>query len=187
MSTGEHHTDAPFPAVLVETSAREHGVDPAAPGDALAAVHADLADGADSIYDHYRSGDDPAPLTVADDLAAVLFLESDPLEQVPTDVEPGLASAVRAAHSALAGAEGADDDLLAAHEPLVLPSEAVGRLVRTGLSRRQAEVHLLRERGLTVEETAVRLGTAASTVRVHRHRIDSKVEAARRLLERVEG
>jgi DNA-binding CsgD family transcriptional regulator len=187
MSTGDLHTAAPFPADLVEATAHEHGVDPAALGDALAAVHADLADGADAVYGYYRSGETPAPLPVADGLAVVLFLGADPLEQVPTDVDPDLRPAVAAAHAALAREGGADEAVLAAREPLVLPSEAVGRLVRAGLSRRQAEVQLLREHGVGVEATADRLGIAPSTVKVHRHRVDSKVAAARQLLEHVEG
>lgn len=179
--------DAPIPDELVAEVADRRGADPEVLGETLAAIHADLVDGADAILGHYRSTDGPEALSGPDGLAEVVFVPSEQWAQLPTELEDGERAAARAVHAAYARELGADEADLAASDPLVMPSETVGTLVRAGLSRRQAEVQVLRDIGLTQAEVGDRLGLATNTVKVHCHRIDTKVENARRLLAAVES
>lgn len=179
--------DAPIPDELVAEVADRRGADPDVLGETLAAIHADLVDGADAILGHYRSTGGPEALSGPDGLAEVVFVSSGQWDRLPTDLDEGERRAAKAVHAAYARDLGAGDAHLEASDPLVMPSEAVGTLVRAGLSRRQAEVQVLREGGLTQAEVGDRLGLATNTVKVHCHRIDAKVENARRLLDVVES
>lgn len=175
--------DVPIPTGTVATVADRRGIDPAGLGETLAAIHAALVDGADAILGHYRSTDGPEALSGADGLAEAVFVAPEQWAQLPTDLDERERAAAKAVHAAHARDLGASEADLEEYDPLVTPSQAVGTLVRAGLSRRQAEVQVLRDGGLTQAEIGDRLGLATNTVKVHCHRIDTKVENARRLLD----
>ena len=117
----------------------------------------------------------------------VLFVDAETWDQSAQAVPEEIRTAAKAAHAEFARELDVDDATLAAFDPLVVPSRAVGELVRGGLSQRQAEVQVLRDAGYTQREVGERLGMATNTVKVHCHRIDTKVENAKRLIELVEG
>jgi DNA-binding CsgD family transcriptional regulator len=178
----------PIPTALVERVADERSVDADALADLLAATYADLVDGADAIRTHYREEGHPAALDVGDGLATVLFVPADQWgSPVVSEYRGELRDAARAVHEAFARQRGASEEALAEFDALVVPSETLGRLVRAGLSRRQAEVQVLRGRGVTQAAIGDRLGMATNTVKVHCHRVDTKCEHARQLLALVEG
>lgn len=174
--------DVPIPDEHVEAAARRHDVDIAALRSALATLYSDLVDGADAIHTYYADGDNPESITARDGLVTVLFVDEETWNRQQSDPTGDLGVAARTAHAAFARELGADSSVLDATVPLVMPSETVGRLVRAGLSHRQAQIQVLRDAGLTQSEIGDRLGLATNTVKVHRHRIDTKVENARQLL-----
>jgi DNA-binding CsgD family transcriptional regulator len=178
---------SPIPEGVVAAVADARGIDADELAAALAEVHADLVDGADAIRGHYRSEGGPPALATPDGLAEVIFVAPEQWAATPTELADPVRSAARAAHAAHARELGADEALLEEYAPLVMPSETVGTLVRAGLSRRQAEVQVLRDRGLDNAAIADRLGIATNTAKVHAHRVDAKVENARRLLAVVGG
>lgn len=178
--------DVPIPARVVTAVAARNLIDEDDLWRALETIHGDIADGADAIIDHYRSTDAPDAVTVADGLATVVFVDERTWNRSARDLPDDLRAAAKAAHAEFAREVGAEPDREGT-VPLVMPSREVGELVRAGLSQRQAEVQVLRDRGLTQREVGERLGMATNTVKVHCHRIDEKVEDARRLLELVEG
>ncbi|MFB9804571.1 sigma factor-like helix-turn-helix DNA-binding protein [Haladaptatus pallidirubidus] len=67
-----------------------------------------------------------------------------------------------------------------------MPSHVLSGLIRSGLSRRQAETQVLRMEGKTQAEIGEELGLGTGTVKSHCHRIDAKVREATKLLELVE-
>lgn len=177
--------DVPIPRTHVTSVAARNLVDEGELADALASIHEHMVDGADAIHQHYRSEDNPEPVAVADGLATVVFVTGATWDQVLADVPDELRAPAKATHAEFAREFDVDEERLAGHDPLVMPSREVGELVRAGLSRRQAEVQVLRNRGLTQREIGERLGMATNTVKVHCHRVDTKVENAQRLLELV--
>ncbi|WP_323676356.1 LuxR C-terminal-related transcriptional regulator [Halorubellus sp. PRR65] len=180
--------DAPIPAATVEAVARRGDADERALARAVDELHASLVDGSDAIVDHAETRDAPAPVVVADGLATVVLVDDATWTQtlrthgVPDDLGP----TVRAVHAAFAADAAASAPDASRREPLVLPSRTVSELVRVGLSTRQAEVQVLHDTGLDYATIADRLRIAESTVKVHRHRIQEKVEQANRLLDAVE-
>lgn len=181
-ATTDAATWVPVPDDIVAAVAAEHAVSESALAAALARIHADLVDGADAIHQYYESADIGPSLVAADGLASILFVPEQQWRELPTDHSDELRAAAKAAHAAFARDCGASAAALTANEALVLPSETVGELARAGLSPRQADVHVLRDAGLTQGEIGDRLGMATNTVKVHCHRIDTKVEKAERLL-----
>ena len=174
--------DAPVPDDLVSTVAQQRGIDRDDLRSTLSANHSDLVEGADAILGHYRSTGGES-LAGPDGLAEVVFVAPEQWVRLPTDLDEPTRAAAKAVHAAYARELGASEADLDDLDSLVMPSEAVGTLVRAGLSRRQAEVQVLRDAGLTQAEVGDRLGLATNTVKVHCHRIDAKVENARRLLD----
>lgn len=175
--------DVPIPDELIADVAERHDVDEDELRDALAATYAYMADGADAIHEQYAAEDaTPDAPEVADGLASVIHVASDTWNQAVGDLSTTLRDAVMAVHARFADGLEAPGETPEDREPLVLPSERVGTLVRAGLSRRQAQVQVLDDAGLSTAEIAERLGVAESTVNVHRHRIDTKAEAAEQLL-----
>ena len=178
----------PISAERLSAIARRHDVDEDELREALVAIHDDLADGADAIHEHYAStGDAPEPITVADGLASAIYVDVAQWERTTATLPDDLRTAAKAAHAAIASEQEAGATTADGVSPLVMPSATVGRLVRSGLSRRQAEVQVLGTAGIADDEIADRLGIDESTVRVHRHRIETKVENAKRLLASVGG
>jgi|GEM_PF-2455287 len=177
--------DVPIPATYVTSVAARNLVDEGELAEALASIHERMVDGADAIHEQYRSEDNPEPVAVADGLATVVFVTSETWEQVLADVPEQLRAPAKTTHAEFAGEFDVDEERLEGYDPLVMPSQEVGELVRAGLSRRQAEVQVLRNRGLTQREIGETLGMATNTVKVHCHRVDTKVENATRLLELV--
>lgn len=180
--------DVPIPDEHVAEVADEHDVDRAELREALAASYAYMAEGADAIHEHHAS-DETAPdaTEAADGLASVIHVDAETRDQPTRDLPEGLREAVKAVHARFAAAEGTPASDAEGREPLVMPSERIGGLVRAGLSRRQAQVQILADAGLSTAEIADRLGLSENTVRVHRHRIATKVEEAERLLALLEG
>jgi DNA-binding CsgD family transcriptional regulator len=178
--------DVPIPKTHVTSVAARNLVDEGELADALAAIHEQMVDGADAIHEQYRSEDNPEPVAIADGLATVVFVTAATWEQVLADVPGELRGPAKATHTEFAAEFDVDEERPTEYDPLVMPSQEVGELVRAGLSRRQAEVQVLRNRGLTQRETGEKLGMATNTVKVHCHRVDRKVENARRLLELVD-
>lgn len=178
-------TWVPIPDDIVASVAAECGVSESALAEALARIHADLVDGADAIHQYYEAEDFGPSLGIADGLATVLFVPDQQWHRLPTDLTDEMREAATAAHAAFARASGASEESLAEKQALVMPSKTVGELTRGGLSHRQAEVQVLREAGLTQAAISDRLGVATNTVKVHCHRIDTKVENAERLLDLV--
>jgi len=177
--------DVPIPRTHVTSVAARNLVDEGELADALASIHDHMVDGADAIHQHYRSKDNPEPVAVADGLATVVFVTEATWEQVLSDVPEELRAPAKATHAEFAREFDVDEESLGEYDPLVMPSREVGELVRAGLSRRQAEVQVLRNRGLTQRKIGEKLGMATNTVKVHCHRVDTKVENAERLLELV--
>ena len=178
--------DVPIPARVVTAVAARNLIDEDDLWQALETIHRDIAEGADAIIDHYQLTDAPDAVSVADGLATVVFVDERTWNRSAADLPDELRTAAKAAHAEFAREVRAEPDSEGT-VPLVMPSREVGELVRAGLSQRQAEVQVLRDRGLTQREVGERLGMATNTVKVHCHRIDAKVEDARRLLELVEG
>jgi DNA-binding CsgD family transcriptional regulator len=172
----------PVPDDTIAAVAAEHAVSESALAEALARIHADLVDGADAIHQYYESADGGPSLDAADGLATVLFVPEQQWRRLPTDLTDEMRAAAKAAHAEFARDCGASEETLTSSEALVMPSATVGELARAGLSPRQADVHVLREAGLTQAEIGDRLGMATNTVKVHCHRVDTKVENAARLL-----
>jgi ATP/maltotriose-dependent transcriptional regulator MalT len=129
-----------------------------------------MVEGSDAIIDHHRSTDAPDPVTVADGLGTAIFVDEETWNRSAVDVPGELRAAAKAVHAEFAREVGTEYDREGT-VPLVMPSRAVGQLVRAGLSQRAV---------------GERLGMATNTVKVHCHRIDAKVEEARRLVELVE-
>jgi DNA-binding CsgD family transcriptional regulator len=179
--------DVPIPATYVTSVAARNLIDESELTDALASIHERMVDGADAIHEQYRSEDNPEPVAVADGLATVVFVASETWEQVLADVPEQLRTPAKTTHAEFAREFDVDEEQLGGYDPLVMPSQEVGELVRAGLSRRQAEVQVLRDAGYTQREIGEKLGMATNTVKVHCHRIDAKVEDAKRLVELVEG
>lgn len=188
MVTGNRASvDVPIPTRIVTAVAARNLVDEDDLWDALETIHRNVVDGADAIVDHYESSDSPEAVDVADGLATVLFVDAETWDQSAHAVPEGVRAAAKVAHAEFARELDVDDATLTAFDPLVVPSRAVGELVRAGLSQRQAEVQVLRDAGYTQREVGERLGMATNTVKVHCHRIDAKVENAKRLIELVDG
>jgi DNA-binding NarL/FixJ family response regulator len=184
-STPQTADGGPFPGSVLAAVADSHDLDESALAEAVETVHESMGDGADAILQHYRSTATTPPTTARDGLVAVIRVPQTTWETVGPDLSDEVRTAVRAAHAVFAdrlGVDSPDDDSTV---PLVTPSATVGRLVRAGLSRRQAEVQVLRDAGLTQAEIGDRLGIATNTVKVHCHRIDTKVENARLLVASV--
>jgi DNA-binding CsgD family transcriptional regulator len=178
----------PIPSSVVETVAERQAVDVTVLADAVESLHGSMVDGADAIHLQYRSTGGPPAHVARDGLVAVVFVPVATWNQVTADLDEEIRTAVRAVHAEFATDVGASVvEAAGSGVPLVVPSETVGRLVRSGLSRRQAEVQVLRDAGLTQAAVGERLGIATNTVKVHCHRIDEKVADARRLLRHVEG
>jgi DNA-binding CsgD family transcriptional regulator len=187
MSSGNQASvDVPVPTRIVTAVAARNLIDEGDLWDALEAIHRNVVDGADAVVDHYESGDGPEAVDVADGLATVLFVDAETWDQSAQAVPQEVRAAAKAAHAEFAGELDVEEATLDAYDPLVVPSRAVGELVRAGLSQRQAEVQVLREAGYTQREVGERLGMATNTVKVHCHRIDAKVDDAKRLIELVE-
>ncbi|WP_440990666.1 helix-turn-helix transcriptional regulator [Haloarchaeobius baliensis] len=180
-------TTTPFSESLVAEVVDEHGVDPDRLSDALASIHADLADGGDAIQRHYDDEYDQPWQTTDDGLAIVLFIGMDVWTQLADrlDLSDELCDAARATHTAFARA--VMDEALPDEEPLVMPSPRVASLVRAGLSPRQAQVQVLRDAGRSQEAIADELGLDLGTVKTHCYRIDRKVRDAQALLDAVGG
>jgi DNA-binding CsgD family transcriptional regulator len=177
--------DVPIPKAHVTSVAARNLVDEGDLAEALASIHERMVDGADAIHEHYRSEDTPEPVAIADGLATVVFVTGQTWEQVLTEVPEKLRGPAKATHAEFAEEFDVDGRRPAGYDPLVMPSREVGELVRAGLSRRQAEVQVLRNRGLTQREIGEKLGMATNTVKVHCHRVDTKVGNAKRLLDLV--
>lgn len=178
--------DVPVPTRVVTAVAARNLIDEDDLWRALETIHGDTVEGADAVLDRYQSTGAPDAVTVADGLATVVSVDEATWNRSASDVPADLRAAAKAAHAEFASEVGAEPDGEGT-VPLVMPSREVGELIRAGLSRRQAEVKALRDRGLTQREVGDRLGMATNTVKVHCHRIDAKVEDAKRLLELVEG
>ena len=178
--------DVPIPARVVTAVAARNLIDEDDLWQALETIHGDMADSADAIIDRYRSTDAADAVSVADGLATVVFVDERTWNRSAADLPDELRTAAKAAHAEFAQEVRAEPDSEGT-VALVMPSREVRALVRAGLSQRQAEVQVLRDRGLTQREVGDRLGMATNTVKVHCHRIDAKVEDARRLLELVGG
>jgi DNA-binding CsgD family transcriptional regulator len=174
--------NVPIPKTHVTSVAARNLVDEGDLAEALASIHEQMVDGADAIHEHYRSEDNPEPVAVAGGLATVVFVTGETWERVLAEVPEKLRGPARESHAEFAGEFDVAEASLGQYEPLVMPSQEVGELVRAGLSRRQAEVQVLRNSGLTQREVGERLGMATNTVKVHCHRVDTKVENAKRLL-----
>jgi len=179
--------DVPIPTRVVTAVAARNLIDESDLWDGLETIHRNVVDGADAVVDHYESRDGPEAVDVADGLATVLFVDAATWDQSARALPEDVRTAAKAAHAEFARELDVDDATLAAYDPLVVPSRAVGELVRAGLSQRQAEVQVLRDAGYTQREVGDRLGMATNTVKVHCHRIDAKVEDAKRLVGLVEG
>lgn len=178
--------DVPIPDAHVSTVASEHAISEPALADTLAEIHGDLVEGADAIHQYYRSEDTPQSTVAADGLAEVIFVPTRMWEEIPTELTDEQRAAAKVVHTEFARDLGVDEPILTTHDALVMPSAEVGKLVRAGLSRRQAEVQVLRKSGLTQAAIGERLGMATNTVKVHCHRIDTKVSSAARLLSLVD-
>lgn len=175
--------DVPIPDEHIADVAAQHDVDEAELREALAATYAYMADGADAIHERYAADDaTPDATETADGLASVIHVASDTWNEAVVDLSAALRDAVRDVHARFTDGLEGPAETPADREPLVLPSARIGELVRVGLSRRQAQVQVLDDAGLSTAEIAGRLGVAESTVNVHRHRIATKVEEAEELL-----
>lgn len=180
--------DVPIPDQHVAAVADRHDVDEDELQAALAERYAYMADGADAIHERHAADEaTPDAAETADGLAAVIHVAGDTVDQALEDLSARLRDAVKAVHASFTDGLEEPAETPADREPLVVPSARIGRLVRAGLSRRQAQVQVLDETGLSTADIADRLGVAESTVNVHRHRVDAKVEEARELLAQVEG
>ena len=167
--------------------ASEYAVSESVLTEALDRVHESLFDGADAIHQYYQSEDDLPSFVVSNEVAEVIFVPSLLWDQLQTDLADDIRTAVKAVHAEVARDVGASAEIPASLDPFVMPSSLVGELVRAGLSPRQAEVQVLRSAGLTQTEIGERLDMATNTVKVHCHRIDSKVDNAKQLLDLVEA
>ncbi len=188
-------TRAPIPAKIVVEVADRHGVDEDELMAVVTAVHDDLVDGADAIHAHYvaENGEndetpensDGSPQVVADGLAEVIFVRSARWNQMTErlDVADALQKPAKEVHADYARTLGTDERVLSERDALVMPSHVLSGLIRAGLSRRQAEVQVLRMAGRTQAEIGERLGLGTGTVKSHCHRIDTKIREATQLLE----
>ncbi|WP_257299658.1 hypothetical protein [Haloarchaeobius sp. FL176] len=176
----------PFSASLVADVARDRDVDRDRLADALASIHADLAEGGDAIQRHYDDEYDQPYHTTDDGLATVLFIGADVWTQLAErlDLPDDLRAAAERVHAAFA--RDVMDESVPGSEPLVLPSSRVASLVRAGLSLRQAQVQVLRNEGRSQQAIADELGLDVGTVKTHTYRIDRKVSEARALLAAVD-
>jgi DNA-binding CsgD family transcriptional regulator len=179
--------DTPIPGIHIATVASEHSVEESELTEALERIYKNLFEGADAIQRHYRSKDDRSSFVAADGIAEVIFISSQMWDQLQPDLTDEMQAAAKAVHAEFARNLGMPAGPSAADEPFVMPSESVGELVRAGLSPRQAEVQVLRNTGLTQAEIGDRLGMATNTVKVHCHRVDTKVTNAKQLLSLVES
>ncbi|MFC4405345.1 helix-turn-helix transcriptional regulator [Haloarchaeobius iranensis] len=176
----------PFSASRVADVACDRGVDSDRLADALATIHADLAEGGDAVKRHYDDEYDQPWHATEDGLATVLFIGTDVWTQLGErlDLPAELRDAAMAVHAAFA--RDVMDESVPGSEPLVLPSSRVASLVRAGLSLRQAQVQVLRNEGRSQRAIADALGLDVGTVKTHAYRIDRKVDEARALLAAVD-
>lgn len=175
--------DVPIPEKHIAEVADSHDVAEDELREALAFTYADLAEGADAIHEHQASDEVPLNATdAAEGLASVIHVDAETWEQPTRDLPAKLREAVKTVHARFASALETPAADTGDREPLVMPSERIGALVRAGLSRRQAQVQVLDDVGLSTAAIAERLGVAESTVKVHRHRIGVKVDEAEQLL-----
>jgi DNA-binding NarL/FixJ family response regulator len=187
MGTAKQTTDdTPIPESYIASVAFDHSVSESALAEALTRIHRGLFEGADAIHQYYQSEDNPSSFVAADGIAEVIFIPSQMWDQHQTDLADDMRAAAKAVHAEFARDLGASAETLATYDPFVMPSTGVGELIRAGLSPRQAEVQVLRSAGLTQAEIGDRLGMATNTVKVHCHRIDTKVTNAKQLLSLVE-
>ncbi|WP_458206141.1 sigma factor-like helix-turn-helix DNA-binding protein [Haladaptatus sp. NG-SE-30] len=178
--------DVPIPRDIVGDVADRQAVSDTDLTEALATIHDDLIDGADAIHEYYVSENDGnrAPLIGGDGLVEVIFVDPERWTQMAErlGLSDDIGTATKAAHAAYAKRLGAEEHVLAGRDALVMPAHILSRLVRAGLSPRQAEVQVLRMEGTTQEEIGDKLGLEVGTVKSHCHRVDQKVAEARRLL-----
>lgn len=176
---------------IVEDTADNHRVSEADLSEAVASIYDDLIDGGNAIHKHYTDKIDNeilSPITTEQDRVEVIFINPDMWNQMasrfdfPTDIE----AATKAVHERYALAVGADENAVAEHNALVMPSDLMAGFAHAGLSRRQAEVQILRMNEQTHEEISDTLGIETGTVKIHCHRIDQKINAAEDLLALVD-
>ncbi len=103
--------------------------------------------------------------------------------QVETDLSGDYLKAAKEIHTEFARRVGADEEMLATHDALLLPTPKIHQLTRAGLSRKQAEVQALRMKGATHETIGDELGIAVGTVKSHCRRIDEKIRQAKKLVQ----
>jgi DNA-binding CsgD family transcriptional regulator len=176
----------PIPERIIADVALEHAVSESTLTDILARIHNDLVEGADAIQQYYRSEYTAPSISAADGLVEVIFAPTEMWKQLPTDLTDEMRAAAKAVHAAFAKPLVTSEEGFSTADPLVMPSAEIGELTRAGLSPRQAEVQILRNAGLTQAEIGDRLGVATNTVKVHCHRIDTKVANAKQLVALVE-
>jgi DNA-binding CsgD family transcriptional regulator len=173
---------------VVEDTADTHTVSKADISEAVAAVYDDLVDGANAIHKHYVDETDDeslSPIITEQGRVEVIFIEPEMWDQMavrfdfPSDVE----GATKAAHETYALAVGADENAVVERAALVMPSYLLAGLTHAGLSRRQAEVQILRMNDHTHEAISDTLDMEIGTVKSHCHRIDQKINAAESLLD----
>ncbi|WP_227355325.1 sigma factor-like helix-turn-helix DNA-binding protein [Haladaptatus salinisoli] len=177
---------APISTDIVGEAADSHAVSATELSEALATIHDDLVDGADAIHEHYvgGNGERSAPLVANGGLVEVIDVDSGTWTRMAErlGLSDAVGAAARSAHADYARRLGADERALAERDALVMPAHVLSGLTRAGLSPRQSEVQVLRMRGETQEEIGDRLGMEVGTVKSHCHRIDRKIDEARRLL-----
>ena len=185
-TTEQASNGTPIPESHIVAVASEHAVSESALSEAIERTYGDLFEGADAIHQHYQSEDNLPSYVAANGIAEVIFITTQLWDRYQNDLSDETRAAVKAVHAEFARDIGASTEAPESYDPFVMPSRTVGELVRAGLSPRQAEVQVLRTAGLTQMEVGDRLGMATNTVKVHCHRIDTKVANANRLLDLVE-
>ncbi|WP_458208738.1 LuxR C-terminal-related transcriptional regulator [Haladaptatus sp. NG-SE-30] len=185
-TTKQTTNDTPISESHIAIVASEHSVSESELSEAIERIYGNLFEGADAIHQHYQSEDNPPSYLAADGIAEVIFITSQMWDRYQNDLSDDMRPAVKAVHAEFARDIGASTEIPASRDPFLMPSSVVGELVRAGLSPRQAEVQVLRNAGLTQTEIGNRLGMATNTVKVHCHRIDTKVANANLLLDLVD-
>lgn len=187
MTRANSAVDLPLFTDEIENAADAYDMDVGELAEVLKDLDEYLAQGARAYLEAYESLQEDTydwPLVIVDaGHFMALYIHPEDWDTFQSDL--GLSDqereAAREVHIETARRMGAEEDVLADDDALVMPHPNVDRLMSAGLSRRQAEVQALRMDGATHETISDELGMALGTVKSHCQRIDEKAEKAQKL------
>ena len=179
--------EAPLPKDTMREVAERLDIDFYDFAKAAAEIHQSLYEDADDVAGYYQREFTNDPIIEDGGYYLVLFVNQEEWDVIKdeSDLPEYTVDGVQMAHNQTAKEMDAPVNTLRAHEAMLIPHPTVSKLMRAGLSQKQAEVQALRMNGATQEDIGDELSMATGTVKSHCKRIDEKIRKAERLMELV--